>query len=295
MRKMASIAVRAIACALWWSGYALVGPMAQAQQFPLIIDSPSKLRQVGLSFDVGEPPLKNQCYEYGEGGHLLSTSDEFYEHFKQRGFSVQAMCLGLVSNTHYDPETGRRLPTYIVVYRDLYAENMRQYREIRDSGVVSDELPLDLPDCFKNANPYTDCQFRFGRITGKQLTAAQSDAYKRLGAAIDKLMEVKTKGVPATEQFWSEGDDFRKGFRQTSGHAAIDVSEAFPEDLRRFSSTSFWVRSTSLPRGYGYALDADGGAGPDINPAALKAAAAGLSKSQIDVEHLRNILNSSNK
>jgi hypothetical protein len=295
MRKMASIAVRAIACALWWSGYALVGPMAQAQQFPLIIDSPSKLREVGLSFDVGEPPLKNQCYEYGEAGHLLSTSDEFYEHFKQRGFSVQAMCLGLVSNTHYDPETGHRLPTYIVVYRDLYAENMRQYREIRDSGVVSDELPLDLPDCFKNANPYTDCQFRFGRITWKPLTAAQTDAYKRLGAAIDKLMEVKIKDVPATEQFWSEGDDFRKGFRQTSGHAAIDVSEAFPEDLRRFSSTSFWVRSTSLPRGYGYALDADGGAGPDINPAALKAAAAGLSKSQIDVEHLRNILNSSNK
>jgi hypothetical protein len=295
MRKTGYFAAWVIACALCWSGSALLGSMAKAQQFPLIIDSPSKLRQVGLSFDVAEPPLKNQCYSYGDGGLLLSTSDEFYERFKQRGFSVQAMCLGLVSNTHYDPETGRRLPTYIMVYRDQYTENMRQYGKVQDSGVVSDELPLDLPDCFKNANPYTDCQFRFGRITGKPLTAVQTDAYKRLGAAIDKLMQVKIKDVPATEEFYGEGDDFRKGFRQYSGSAAIDVNEAFPEDLRRYSSTSFWVRSTSLPRGYGYALDADGGAGPDINPAALKAATAGLSKPQIDVQRLRDIVNSSNK
>jgi hypothetical protein len=295
MRNIGRIVVRAIVCAICWSISALT---VRAQEFPVIIDSPSKLRQLGIavSFSTQEPPLKNKCYSYGEGGHIISTSDEFYDRFKQRGFSVEAMCLGLVSNTHYDPETGRRLPTYILVYREQFKENMRRYGKVVDLGVVSDELPFDLPDCFKNGNPYTDCRFRFGRVTGKTLTAAQTVAYKRLGAAIDKVMEVKIRDMPGAEEFYGEGQELLKGFRRTTGYSLwSETNGAIPEDLQRYSSASIWVRSTSLPRGYGYGLDADGGAGPDVNLATLKTATEGLSKSQIDVQRLRAILNLSNR
>jgi hypothetical protein len=298
MRNVTTIAVRLIVCAICcWSVSALLWSTVRAQEFPVIIDSPSELRQIGIavSFGTEVPPLRNKCYYYGDGGYLISTSDEFYGRFKQRGFSLEALCLGLISETHYDPESGHRLPTYILVDRALIKENMRQFGKVVEPGTVSDELPLDLPDCFKNANPYTDCRFQFGRVTGKALTAAQTDAYKRLGAAIDKVMGDKIRSIKGTEEFFGQGEDeeYIKGFRRT-----VLVSEtdgAIPEDLQQYSSASIWVRSTRLLRGYGYGLDADGAAGPDVNPAALKAATEGLSKSQIDVPHLREILNSSNR
>jgi hypothetical protein len=288
MRNIGSIAVRATVCAICWSVSALLGPTVRGQEFPVILDSPSKLRQVGIavSFATEVPPLKNKCYYYGDGGNLISTSDEFYSRFKQRGFSVEAMCLGLVSKTHFDPESGRRLPTYILVDR------------VGEPGTISDELPLDLPDCFKNANPYTDCQFRFGRVTGKTLTVAETDAYKRLGAAIDEVMGVKIRDITGAEEFFDQGEDEElfKGFRRATGASlSSETDAAIPEDLQRYSSASIWIRSTNLPRGYGYALDADGPAGPDVNPAALKTAIEGSSKSQIDVQRLREILNSSSR
>jgi len=51
---------------------------------------------------------------------------------------------------------------------------------------MTGEMPLDLPNCFRNGTPYNDCVFRFGRKTGKTLTAAETAIYAELGAAIDK-------------------------------------------------------------------------------------------------------------
>jgi len=233
VRDIRRMAARAITCAMCWSVSALLGPTLKAQEFPVIFDSPSNLRQLGIavSFGTQVPPLKNKCYYYGDGGYLISTSDEFYGRFKQRGFSIGAMCLGLVSETHYDPESGRRLPTYILVDRALIKEQMREFGKVVEPDAVSDELPLDLPDCFKNANPYSDCRFRFGRITGKTLTAAETDAYERLGAAIDKAMSLKIREIAGTEEFFGqgEGDELIKGFRRTNGYAlSSDVEGAIP-------------------------------------------------------------------
>ena len=68
----------------------------------------------------------------------------------------------------------------------------RQSR-ISEPGSVSDELPLDLPDCFMNGTPYTDCDFKFGRKTGKALKPSQTETYRRLGAALDKMVGAETK------------------------------------------------------------------------------------------------------
>jgi hypothetical protein len=50
------------------------------------------------------------------------------------------------------------------------------------------------------------------------------------------------------------------------------------------------VRADVFKRGYGYGLDASGGAGPDINPAALASVMRSKGRPQIDVERLREIL-----
>ena len=287
-------------CILCGSVFALLGSAVRAQEFPLIIDTPSMLSQTGIavSFATQVPPLKNKCYYYGDGGYLISTSDEFYDRFKRRGFSIEAMCLGLVSETHFDPASGRRLPTYILIDRALIKDNLRQFGKIVEPGAVSDELPLDLPDCFKNGTPYTDCQFSFGRISGKTLTAAQTDAYKRLGAAIDKAMAVKIRDIAPPEEFFGQDPDdaLIKGFRHTSGYSLLsEIEGGIPDDLKEYSSASIWLRSNSLTRGYGYGLDADGAAGPSANPDVLKAVTQRLSKPQIDVQQLQQIVNSTNR
>jgi hypothetical protein len=296
VRDVRSIAVRTTTYTMCWLVSILLGPALKAQEFPVVFDSPAKLRQLGIAMNFGKqvPPLKNKCYYYGDGGYLISTSDEFYSRFKKRGFSIEAMCLGLISNTHYDPETGRRLPTYILVDRAALKESMRRGGDA-DAGTVTDELPLDLPECFKNANPYGDCRFQYGRVTGKALTAAETDSYKRLGAAIDKIMKLKLGDAAKTQEFYGdgEGEEIIKGFRRTEGNSvSTEADGAVPEDLLRYSSATIWVRSTELGHGYGYGLDSDGGAGPDVNPAMLKAAAAGLLKPQIDPQRLRQILDS---
>lgn len=294
MRDIRWLAARVIAWVICWTAAALLAPPLGAQEFPVIFNSATKLRPLGISVDFGErvPPLKNKCFHYGETAYRVSTSDEFYDRFKRRGFSVAAMCLGLVSETRYDPETGRRLPTYILTDPALAKANKREFKRMVEEGAISSELPLDLPDCFKNGNPYSDCQFRFGRMTGKPLTAAQTDAYKQLGAAIDKVMSAQIRGISGEEKFIGEEGGLR-GYRDTSGHVYIHlIDAATPEELLRYSSASFWVRSSKLARGYGYALDADGGAGPSVNPAAVKAATEQQSKPQIDPARLRQILNS---
>jgi hypothetical protein len=278
-----------IACTICWFSAVVLAPPLAAQEYPVVYDSPSKLAQLGIAVSFGKqvPPLKNKCYYYGDGGYLISTSDEFYNRFKRRGFSIEAMCLGLVSTTHYDPETGRRLPTYILVDRALVKTS--------EPGAVTDELPLDLPDCFKNANPYTDCHFRYGRVTGKALTAAETETYQRLGAAIDKAMMPTINDVAGTQGFFGskDGEELIKGFRVTGGYSLpAEVDAAIPEELRRYSSASIWVCLSALPRGCGYGLDADGAAGPEVNPVALRAATAGMRRPQVDPQRLRQILES---
>jgi hypothetical protein len=177
-----------------------------AQQYPLILTY-GPLQEIGLSANNyanrDNPPadLPYSCYYYGDGGYDISLSSSFLVRFTSRGFSRQSTCLGLVSQSKYDPETGQRLPTYIIV-NPAYLKGKPNPHDL-DFNVSPHEHPLDLPNCFKNGNPYTDCQFRFGRQTGKKLTSEQTSIYHQLGEAYDRLApnflsETKTK----------DGDDF---------------------------------------------------------------------------------------
>ena len=112
-----------------------VGSTASAEEFPLVLDATS-LRQAGVAVSFGSnvPPLDIKCYYYGDGGYLISTSDKFYEKFRRRGFSIEAMCLGLISETHFDPASGRRLPTYVLADRELFKDGARPSVENSSRG-----------------------------------------------------------------------------------------------------------------------------------------------------------------
>ncbi len=274
-------------------------PPTRAADYPLVFTDSAALHQIGLDIGFGQDSkaFKNKCYAYGDGGYDMSMSDEFLARFTARGFTLQATCLGLVSETRYDPETGKRLPTYIVVDKQAIAENLAANpkaveENTVDAGVTTGEMPLDLPDCFKNANPYSDCTFRYGRMSGKTLTAKQTKTYEQLGAAIDAVMAARIgkAGPPRTEAIFGSDEPYLAGFRKPDGGYLPGELQDVDEFLLRYSSASLWVTLASFKRGYGYALDADGGAGPSVSAATLKAAVDGMKKPQIDAEALRQAL-----
>ena len=274
---------------------AVVALAAASDEYPVVFLSYDAVEPLGISLDY-ERPFQNKCYHYGSGGYPLSISNDVLSRFTRRGFSVQSVCLGLVSGgNRYDPETARRMPTYVIFDKQGMEEARRQGDKPSPDGWVSEELPLDLPDCFKNGNPYTDCVFRFDRITGKLLTPEQTNMFARLGTAIDK--ELRKETGPVVDEFYDSDDELEeaRGFRRSEGFA--DYVLADPK-LRRllfgkkgYSNGSFWARSASLPRGYGYALDADGSLGPSVSEAAVASAISGSKKPQISVEELRRRLN----
>ena len=185
------------------------------------------------------------------------------------------------------------MPTYIIAEQDLIQQDLSHYGKILSPGLVSDELPLDLPSCFKNANPYTDCKFRFGRVTGQWLSPAITDDYAKLGAAFDKSAKALIGDVNKGDQFWGQqlGDLVAEYRKPRSYNFSYDLHDTVDDNLLRHSSASIWASSPSFPRGYGYGLDADGAAAPSVSPEAVRSAMDGL-RSQINVEEIRRRLDS---
>jgi hypothetical protein len=261
---------------------------ARSAEYPVIFTSPDALRKIGIDMNRGDlpKPYKNKCYYYGDGGQTISLTDEFLARFVSKGFTIESACLGLISETRFDPETGRRLATYMLVDKEMIRQRSSE------PGAATEELPLQLPPCFKNANPYTDCTFNFGRISGKKLSAEETETYRKLGAAIDTIFanEMKRNKNPQGEFYGKE--EALAGFRKYEGQGQPDGSK-LDDKLARYSSLSIWVRTSKLPRGYGYALDADGTAGPSLSAAAMSAAISGISKPQISAENLKKALDAS--
>jgi hypothetical protein len=261
---------------------------ARSADYPVIFTSSAALRNLGIAVGFADrpKPFNNKCYYYGDGGYTISMSDEFLARFLAKGFTLQSTCLGLISETHYDPESGSRLATYMIIDRKLIEQRSDE------PGAGTEELPLELPSCFKNANPYADCTFNYGRKTGKKLASDETETYRKLGAAIDAILASEVRrSPPANEEFYGGSDDeaLIAGYRKNADRGLPNGAQ-LDEKLDRYSSLSLWVRSSKLSRGYGYALDAEGGAGPSLSAAAMDAAISGLSKSQMSADDLKRAL-----
>ena len=144
---------------------------SSAISYPVVFNKAQDLRRLGVvlkDYSTDSEAVQhypNRCYYYGDGGYSLSVSDEFLAKFKTRGFSRRSLCMALVSQTRFDPETGRRLPTYIMGN----IEALQRNRGRPGAGDVSEELPLDVPNCFKRGLPYSDCEMNYDPRTGGRI------------------------------------------------------------------------------------------------------------------------------
>jgi hypothetical protein len=174
-------------------------PSTSSISFPIVITSAQQLKQFDLSViccGVNYPPLLHLCYDVGPGADVISVSHERLVRYREMGFTLQSLCLGLLSETRFDPETGKRLPTYLAIDFDKIKRiNKGREQFVRDNPFLNYDVsmtaehPLELPQCYRRALPYTDCAFNFDRLTGERLSDVAKDNFKRLGQALDAAME----------------------------------------------------------------------------------------------------------
>ncbi len=258
-------------------------------RYPFVFTSVSQLKRLGIALDLGTDKsihFHTRCYYYGDGGWDISISSKFLAFYEKKGFSQASLCLALVSGIRFNPKTGARLATYILI-NDRAALAAGSV----DSGVVSDELPLSIPECFKNGLPYSDCAWHFDPLTGRRLSESATAAYSRLGKQLEKrLASHREVGFCSSHEVDPETDEYR----DTADNEFIKgelcrTGEGLYEGKGR-SEATFYSYANNFPGGFGYALYADGGAGPSASPALVRAALDGANKTpQVDPEELNKI------
>jgi hypothetical protein len=274
--------IAAIACSL-----TLATAVSAQARYPMVFDSVAKLKKIGIALPLpglaeGSDAFPTRCYYYGDGGWDISISDELLAEYKTQGFSRRSACMALVSGIRFNPENGKRLATYIILDR-------KQFKNGKpiDDGAMSDELPLSLPRCFNRGLPYADCAWSYDPMTGKTLSAAQTQKIKTIGAQIDKFLS-----DPETRRKFKYLEDDSPF---TKGMILVGAAQDKPADLPDDSGLSFYDESNELPKGYGYALYAEGAAGPDVSPETVKAAVDGLkAPPQVDPRNLKSIWGTGN-
>jgi adenylate kinase len=243
---------------------------------------------VTWDLDKKEKELANKCYYYGDGGPIISVSDEYLARYQARGFSLNSLCMGLASAAQFDPESGKRLPTYILANLKKIDANET------DAGSGIDESPLEVPDCFKRGLAYSDCTMNYDLKTGEKLSEGKTQAFRAVGRAIEQLFETAIREGAACSEFakdakgcrtferWSDIGDADQvlvaDYLAPEGYMVGSLSERLkdskaklPENLAGDFGVSFYDISAAFPLGFGYALNADGTASGEL-PESTKAA-----------------------
>jgi hypothetical protein len=299
--------------------------VAAQGQYPLVFDSVNELKRYGLALvGIGSREksshFRTRCYYYGDGGWDISISEALLSVYKSQGFSRRSACLALVSGIRFNPETGERLATYIIVNRKMLRP---KYNE---PGAASEELPLSLPSCFNRGLPYSDCAWNYDPKTGRKLaanaTVVDPATWKEClsHATTRKLCSRPWTAVEAgtrIEQFLSNPKNRCESKEVTSDNpeeelirGAIKMEwkcrfeaslEPGPDDMEASriawnSAATLYDHSAEFPKGYGYALFASGEAGPDVPPEAVKAALNGKKPlAQVDASKLKKLWDTGTK
>jgi|GEM_PF-3387503 len=166
------------------------GNTDDGSEFPLIFSSANELRELGVAlqgYGAGNAkPLPNQCFYYGDGGYSMSLSNKMVKRYKALGVNQETLCFVLrVGNLRFDPESGQRLPTYMVA--DM--ERLEKYgSDFIEPGMLTEELPLHVPPCFRVNNAISKkpvgrelqhrCNFQYDPWTGAKLSSVEKAYYK---------------------------------------------------------------------------------------------------------------------
>lgn len=198
---------------------------------------------------------------------------------------------------------------------------------VSDADFLSNELPLKVPDCFKNGTPYLDCTWRYDLKTGEKLPDTTTSRYREVGETVDlhmksfvayKTWPVLDSGPYLQKRVWGlitdgSGDDPGSTwiYRATSGSAPDFSEEGYnsPPDINGGAPLEFkvgnglaeWAEdvtwfdvSPSFPRGYGYNLTSgdEGFGDAGASAASILAAYDGASSSgRFSAARLKALLN----
>ena len=291
-------AILAIACLAVTGPVTAQTPEKNKSPYPIVINDLKALRSAGLTltqrgeFKANFPHLKHRCYSYGDGGYLISVDDDFLRRHEARGFTLNSLCMGLLSGIRFDPETGKRLPAFVVVTNPAPKKNGKRPKP----AVLYGELPLGVPDCFKQGTPYSDCKMTFDPMTGKKHKDTTVAFYADLGRQIEADFKTnkaagrwKTPCAAGSDRSMdcyreTAPDDIDKGFlyfdawpdpkdpKQSLSQPACCYPSSKPGSWQH--QTNFDV-SPKLPKGYGYMLYATGEAGGDPDSELLESAQSG--------------------
>jgi hypothetical protein len=288
---------RVLAAALILISSTVVGAQVR---YPIVFDSVSKLKEFGVALDdlVSERTQEafkalhfaNRCYYYGDGGHGLSVSDALLEFYFAKGFSRRSLCLALISGIRFNPETGRRLATLVLVDRKALAKAKRENRN-PEWGEASEELPLSVPDCFKQALPYSNCRWSYDPLSGRKFSAQKVKNYAGLGSQIEALLGSHGRGADddcaSGKTVSAEGEE--ELMEGTLRLCEFELGNEL-DQIRTQTDITLIDYSKDFPKGFGYALYAFGAAGPAVSANAIKAALESrAAPPQIDVEKLKQI------
>ena len=164
-------------------------------------------------------PFPNSCRSAGNA--RLTISDQLLERFRARGFTLESVCLGLSSRVRFDPESGRQLPL---------------------AAVDEQEVPLNLPNCFRNGVADLECNARVDTWWGSTLKRNEQAESREFANRFDAMVRQHIARNRVSGVFKVE--DLGKGL---------------------FTSSYEWLLATSaLPRGYGYALHGPEGDDPEV-------------------------------
>jgi hypothetical protein len=305
-----------------------------AKTYPLVLSNADQLLDVGIGrYDVvahgalSKPKFnwKNNCY--GQSDSVIAVSDTVLAHYKAKGFSLRTLCMGLMSEIRFNPETGKRLASYVIINetarvgllkalkgRDLRKMTAQQLDDCCGewtSGMDDQERPLAIPTCFKNGTPYLDCVWRYGVKTGVKIAQASTDRFGAYGRALDAAMKrALERGVrpcpPTSEDvlnsYWPcsptvEAD--AQGMLRYDHPQIRTLVETYVlkpgalKSLAKNTDATFVDISPEFPLGYGYALHALSGEGlgaPGVSSAVMAAVFGGEPVSQISAERLKSLL-----
>jgi hypothetical protein len=180
--------------------------VSTSHRYPYVLPNRADLRKFGLTVSVfgggDEPkPFSRKCFYYGDGGYPMTVSDEFVARYKDIPFDNLCFVLR-VGGLRYDPDTGRRLPTYILAN----IEALQKDGSASEPGTVSEELPLAVPSCFKVAHvtygggraslTESGCTYKYHPWSGRQLDAEEAAAFAALELSLDGSA---APGTPAEE------------------------------------------------------------------------------------------------
>lgn len=256
---------------------------AAAEDYPVVFGDKALLREVGVTIqDVGPgpdvPQFADKCFYYGDGGDAVTVSPELVAAYRAKGFSVGSLCLGILSGVRFDPATGARLATFVVadleMMKDMAAE-IEQYGV--DPFMMSRELTLEVPACFAGGRPMTDCDWRHEPMTGKPLNEDGLRFVRELAAAADRVgREAVASG--RYDRICGDGEWPDQGCRVDTYPDTPDNEYIKGRRGRELYGgeapwpVSFFDISPEYPEGFGYALFADGAAGPSAEMGAEKIA-----------------------